>query len=107
MKCSHLLIVKNALFFASDGHPGLGLLDIFGTIVDKNNNIVSVLNLGVPVNSRKDDFSFFMNNDGLSGYFASNRDGGIGSDDIYAYDRVPQLKVEGNNYRCDHQRSYT
>ena len=39
---------ENALFFASDGHPGLGLLDIFGTIVDKNNNIVSVLNLGVP-----------------------------------------------------------
>ena len=86
---------ENALFFASDGHPGLGLLDIFGTSVDKNNSIVSVLNLGVPVNSRKDDFSFFMNDDGLSGYFASNRDDGVGSDDIYAYDRIPQLKVEG------------
>ncbi len=86
---------ENALFFASDGHPGLGLLDIFGTITDKNNSIVSVLNLGVPVNSRKDDFSFFMNDDGLSGYFASNRNGGVGSDDIYAYDKVPQLKIEG------------
>ncbi len=86
---------ENVLFFTSDGHPGLGLLDIFGTILDSDNKIVSVLNLGVPVNSRKDDFSFFMNDDGLSGYFASNRDGGMGSDDIYAYDRVPQLKVEG------------
>ncbi len=86
---------EDVLFFASDGHPGLGLLDIFGTVSDKNNNIVSVINLGVPVNSSKDDFSFFMNDDGLSGYFASNRNGGIGSDDIYAYDRIPQLKIEG------------
>ncbi len=86
---------EGVLFLASDGHPGLGLLDIFGTVSDKNNNIISVLNLGVPVNSSKDDFSFFMNEDGLSGYFASNRNGGIGSDDIYAYDRIPQLKIEG------------
>ena len=87
---------EGVLFFASDGHPGLGLLDIFGTVSDKNNDIVSVLNLGIPVNSSKDDFSFFMNEDGLSGYFASNRNGGVGSDDIYAYDRIPQLKIEGS-----------
>ncbi|ULC58106.1 OmpA family protein [Flaviramulus sp. BrNp1-15] len=86
---------EGSLFFASDGHPGLGLLDIFGTVSDKNNNITSVINLGVPVNSSKDDFSFFMNPDGLSGYFASNRNGGVGSDDIFAYDRIPQLKIEG------------
>ena len=86
---------EGVLFFASDGHPGLGLLDIFGTVSDKKNSIISVLNLGVPVNSSKDDFSFFMNDDGLSGYFASNRNGGVGSDDIYAYDRIPQLKIEG------------
>ncbi|WP_034039979.1 OmpA family protein [Wocania ichthyoenteri] len=86
---------ENALFFSSDGHAGLGLLDIFGTVSDANNEIISVLNLGVPVNSSKDDFSFFMNDDGLSGFFASNRDGGIGGDDIYAYDRIPQLKIEG------------
>lgn len=86
---------ENALFFSSDGHAGLGLLDIFGTVSNANNSIISVLNLGVPVNSSKDDFSFFMNDDGLSGFFASNRDGGIGGDDIYAYDRIPQLKIEG------------
>ncbi|GAA3655360.1 OmpA family protein [Flavivirga jejuensis] len=86
---------EGVLFFASDGHPGLGMLDIFGTVSDKNNNIINILNLGVPVNSSKDDFSFFMNEDGVSGYFASNRDGGVGSDDIYAYIRIPQLKIEG------------
>ena len=86
---------EGAFFFASDGHPGLGLLDIFGTVSDANNSITNVINLGIPINSSKDDFSFFMSEDGLSGYFASNRDGGMGSDDIYAYNRTPQLKVEG------------
>ena len=86
---------EGTLFFASDGHPGLGMLDIFGTVSDEDNNVINVLNLGVPVNSSKDDFSFFMNEDGLSGFFASNRDGGVGSDDIYAYDRISQLIIEG------------
>ena len=86
---------EGALFFASDGHPGLGMLDIFGTVKDSNNNIINVINLGTPVNSSKDDFSFFMNEDGLSGYFASNRKGGVGSDDIYAFDRTPQLTLQG------------
>lgn len=85
---------EDAFFFSSDGHPGLGLLDVFGTVSDTN-NIISIINLGIPVNSSKDDFSFFMSEDGTSGYFASNRDGGVGSDDIYAYERIPQLKIEG------------
>ncbi len=89
---------EGVLFFSSDGHPGLGLLDIFVTVSDKNKNIINVLNLGIPVNSSKDDFSFFINKEGLSGYFASNRDGGAGSDDIYAFNRIPQLKIEGTVY---------
>ena len=89
---------EGALFFSSDGHPGLGLLDVFGTVSNESKNIVSIINLGTPVNSSKDDFSFFMNEDGLSGYFASNRHGGIGSDDIYAYDRLPQLNLDGTVY---------
>ena len=86
---------ENVLFFSSNGHQGLGLLDIFATIKDQNDIITGVLNLGVPVNSSKDDFSFFMSEDGISGFFASNRDGGVGSDDIYAYNRILPLKVEG------------
>ncbi|MFH6769416.1 OmpA family protein [Gaetbulibacter aquiaggeris] len=86
---------ENVLFFSSNGHQGLGLLDIFVTTKDQNDIITGVLNLGVPVNSSKDDFSFFMSEDGTSGFFASNRDGGVGSDDIYAYNRILPLKVEG------------
>ncbi|WP_372754514.1 OmpA family protein [Mariniflexile sp.] len=86
---------EGTLFFSSDGHTGLGMLDIFGTIKGDNDEIVDVINLGVPVNSNKDDFSFFMNQDGITGYFASNRTGGRGDDDIYAFHRVPTLHVEG------------
>ena len=93
-ECFPFVNSEDAFFFSSDGHPGLGLLDVFGT-VSNNNKIISIINLGIPVNSSKDDFSFFMNEDGLSGYFASNREGGVGSDDIYAFDRPLQLKIEG------------
>ncbi|PKQ45509.1 flagellar motor protein MotB [Confluentibacter flavum] len=86
---------EGSLFFASDGHMGIGLLDIFGTILDENGDITSVINLGVPINSNKDDFSFTMNTDGLTGYFSSNRQGGTGDDDIYSYNRVLLLSVKG------------
>ncbi len=86
---------EGVLFFSSDGHTGLGLLDIFATIKGEEDEIVDVINLGVPVNSNKDDFSFSMNPNGITGYFASNRNGGRGSDDIYAFHREPVLHVEG------------
>ena len=87
---------EGVLFFSSDGHTGLGLLDIFATIKgEEGDEIVDVINLGVPVNSNKDDFSFTMNANGITGYFASNRNGGRGSDDIYAFHREPILHVEG------------
>ncbi|MCL6295804.1 OmpA family protein [Jejuia spongiicola] len=86
---------EGVLFFSSDGHTGLGLLDIFATIKGENNDFVDVVNLGVPVNSNKDDFSFSMNPNGITGYFASNRRGGRGDDDIYAYHREPIMQVEG------------
>ena len=87
---------EGVLFFSSDGHTGLGLLDVFATIKgDDEVSIADVINLGVPVNSNKDDFAFTMNQNGITGYFASNRQGGRGSDDIYAFHREPVLHVEG------------
>lgn len=87
---------EGVLFFSSDGHTGLGLLDVFATIKgDDSESIVDVINLGIPINSSYDDFAFAMNPDGITGYFASNRRGGRGSDDIYAFHREPVLHVEG------------
>lgn len=83
---------ENLLFFSSDGHVGLGGLDVF-VGVPSGNKSYKILNVGKPVNSSRDDFAFIMNTDGLNGYFSSNRDGGKGSDDIYAYRLEKPFKV--------------
>jgi len=73
----------NNLFFASDGHPGLGGLDIFEA-KSANNSFEKPINVGKPLNSPMDDFGYVTNKDGL-GFFSSNRDGGSGFDDIYTF----------------------
>ncbi|WP_196886054.1 OmpA family protein [Aureivirga sp. CE67] len=85
------------LYFSSDGHLGFGQLDIFSTIKNEENEIVNILNLGSPINSPADDFAYFKVSDS-SGYFSSNREGGVGSDDIYKYEReivVKPLYIKG------------
>ena len=77
------------IYFSSDGHLGLGGLDIFYAQIS-DEQFSKVKNAGRPINSNKDDFSYvFQEKTGL-GYFASNRDGGKGDDDIYGFrDAVP------------------
>ena len=73
----------NNLFFASDGHPGLGGLDIFEA-KSANNSFEKPVNVGKPLNSQMDDFGYVTNKESL-GFFSSNRDGGSGYDDIYTF----------------------
>jgi outer membrane protein OmpA-like peptidoglycan-associated protein len=83
----------NELYFSSDGHPGLGGLDVFvGSIMD-DSNVVKVDNVGRPINSPQDDFAFFINAFSKKGYFTSNRTGGKGLDDIYALFENKKLNV--------------
>lgn len=79
-------IAGNTLYFASTGKQGFGGLDIFKTDISKNEEAV---NVGKPVNSEKDDFSFSFNIAKNAGYYASNR---TGNDDIYG--ATPICKVE-------------
>ena len=76
------------IYFSSDGHLGLGGLDVFYSknIDTKWSN---VRNVGIPVNSGADDFAFMINGD--DGYISSNRPGGKGSDDIYAVKKLLPL----------------
>ncbi len=85
-------IHESGLFmFSSDGRPGLGGLDVFATEI-KDNKINKIINLGAPINGSKDDFSFVLNADKTKGYFASNREGGKGDDDIYSFNLLKPLK---------------
>jgi len=76
---------KNQLFFSSDGHVGLGGLDIFRSSYNGSNGYGPVKNLGQPINSNQDDFGFIVKEKEKIGYLSSNRDGdgGSSSDDIY------------------------
>ncbi len=67
------------LYFSSNGHPGLGGLDIFRTRLD----VITVENLGIPINSNYDDFGVALNESATSGYISSNRRRGVNDDDIY------------------------
>ena len=79
------------LYFASDGHPGLGGLDIFVSKMDKESHFGEVVNVGEPVNSSYDDFAFLINDKTRYGYFTSNRLGGKGGDDIYKLKETQKL----------------
>ncbi|MDH5610113.1 MAG: tetratricopeptide repeat protein, partial [Cyclobacteriaceae bacterium] len=80
-----------SLFFASDGHPGLGKLDIFRA--SRTSGLAQIENLGMPMNSEADDFGYFEF-DLTRGFFSSNRKEGNGDDDIYTFiNDDPNLKI--------------
>jgi peptidoglycan-associated lipoprotein len=82
------------LFFASDGHPGYGGLDIF-SIPTKDMQKATPENMQKPINSSYDDFGLMAFTPD-SGLFSSNRPGGMGDDDLYAFrHKQEQVTVKG------------
>lgn len=77
------IATNNILYYSSDGHLGLGGLDVFA-VVPSSGHIENV-NLGSPINSLHDDFAFIMHSGNSYGHVSSNREGGKGGDDIYAF----------------------
>jgi len=80
-----LLRSDTLLYFASDGHPGLGGLDIFYTVPDTNRMWSTPVNMGVPINSEADDFAIIFQAQGEQGFFSSNRSGRKSREDIYSF----------------------
>lgn len=83
---------KGILFFASDGHAGIGGLDVFMATA-KGDKMGTAKNLGSTLNSPKDDFAFILDKEMKTGYVSSNREGGKGNDDIYAFDLLKPFKL--------------
>ncbi|WP_400075551.1 OmpA family protein [Winogradskyella sp. R77965] len=81
---------NNTLYFSSNGHLGLGGLDVFFTkVID--GKIAPLRNVGIPVNSNADDFAFTIDEEAEEGFVSSNREGGMGSDDIYTIKKLKPL----------------
>jgi outer membrane protein OmpA-like peptidoglycan-associated protein/tetratricopeptide (TPR) repeat protein len=94
-----LITDENELYFASDGHPGLGGLDIFVSKVNSDgNSIGEIQNLGDGANSPKDDFAYLIDTKSRKGFVTSNRGGGQGYDDIYKFLETRRLKCEQELY---------
>lgn len=77
------LVNSNELYFSSNGQPGYGGLDLFRTNLSEHNKPI---NLGLPINSPADDFSFIQFSGSKKGFFCSDREGGKGADDIYFWE---------------------
>ncbi len=76
------------LYFSSDGHVGLGGLDIYYMDDNGNGDFGTINNIGYPLNTISDDFGLIFNEAGTCGYFSSDRSGGAGRDDIYSFKKI-------------------
>ncbi|WP_317133046.1 OmpA family protein [Flavobacterium ustbae] len=84
---------QNEFYFSSDGHFGLGGLDVF-TAKIKEGKIDQVQNIGEPVNTQYDDFAYIIDSTTRKGFFSSNREGGKGTDDIYQFTETSKLECD-------------
>lgn len=78
------------LYFSSNGHVGLGGVDIFYT-KGEGTDWSTPINMKSPINSGGDDFSIILDKSKETGYFSSNREGGKGQDDIYRFSMNPLI----------------
>jgi len=89
---------NQTLYFASEGHVGLGGLDIFMTKKQANGEWGTPVNLGYPINTYNDDISLLVDPEGKLAFFASNRDKGEGGLDIYQFELPEELRPERITY---------
>jgi len=88
----------NTLYFSSNGHPGMGGLDIFKVMITSTGEYDEVTNAGYPVNSNYDEFGIVIDSINTHGFFSSNRKTGGYNDDIYEFDMDLQtypLEISG------------
>ena len=84
---------ENELYFATDGRPGLGGLDIFMSRMNPDGSFKEPVNIGAPANSPQDDFAYLIDTKTRKGFLSSNRPG-VGDDDIYKFLETRKLVCE-------------
>lgn len=94
------MLTDSIMYFSSDGHPGMGGLDIFRATLTPSGGWL-VENMGSPINSEGDDFGITYANPGKeAGYFSSNRGDGRGYDHLYSFE-LPDLKIQISGWVLD------
>jgi outer membrane protein OmpA-like peptidoglycan-associated protein len=89
---------NQTLYFSSDGHTGMGGLDIYMSRKDSSGNWGKAINLGYPINTCNDENSFVVSADGKHAYFSSDRKGGFGKLDIYVFDLYKEARPVLTSY---------
>jgi outer membrane protein OmpA-like peptidoglycan-associated protein len=89
---------NQTLYFSSDGHPGMGGLDIFMSKRQANGEWGEAINLGYPLNTLAEDNSFLVYPNGKYAFKASDQKGGYGGLDIYQFELPEELKPERMTY---------
>jgi len=86
------------LYFSSNGHPGMGGLDLFMSQKDSAGIWSTPVNLGYPINTINDENSLMVSTNGELAYFSSNMKGGFGDFDIYAFELHPNARPKPVTY---------
>lgn len=89
---------NQTLYFSSEGHPGMGGLDIFMSKREADGSWGKATNLGYPINTVNDENSLLVDANGKLAYFASEREGGFGGLDIYQFELPESLRPEKITY---------
>lgn len=83
---------NNLFYFSSNGHDGIGGLDIYEIKIKADGSLGKVYNMGIPMNSSYDDFGIVFSEDMKTGFISSNRKNGNMDDDIYAFSVLREVK---------------
>ncbi|MFO7874757.1 MAG: OmpA family protein [Bacteroidales bacterium] len=89
---------NETLYFASDGHLGLGGLDVFYSRRDQAGNWSEPVNIGYPVNTHGDEFGLIVTASGKAAWFSSDIEGGYGESDLYTFDLYEEARPRPVTY---------
>ena len=89
---------NQTLYFSSEGHPGMGGLDIFVSKKQADGTWGKAVNLGYPINTFTDENSLLVDANGKLAYYASEREGGFGGLDIYQFELPESVRPEKITY---------
>ncbi len=89
---------NQTLFFASDGHLGMGGMDLFYSVKGPDGQWETPVNLGYPINTHADELSLVVGASGKEAYFASEKEGGKGGTDIYFFELYEEARPNQVTY---------